>query len=287
MIENILKWVGGKHTLAPFIIDKMAHHEIYVEVFAGAMNVFLNKPNSTETTSVKSSIINDINGELINFYKVISDEHCKNAMIEYLRAMPYSRDLFKQQLELYRCEAFSHVNHVYRAAVFLYLNATSFNGMFQSFAHRTDHPYDINEINKICKMVFNKFHTGNVTIENMHFKDLIKRYDKDNVLFYLDPPYWVTATPKGNKYYEYVMTKEEHTELRDILAKLVHAKWLMSYDDVPEVRELYKDPYFYKINTPNTFQSCSSRSGESSVTKSELVIANYNIEVEGTLFQKG
>ena len=60
-----IAWVGGKSKLTAEIIPIMPAHRCYVEVFAGAAWLLFRKPAS------KTEVINDINGELVNMYRVI------------------------------------------------------------------------------------------------------------------------------------------------------------------------------------------------------------------------
>lgn len=277
MIENVLRWVGGKHTLAPFIIQKMPEHSTYVEVFAGALHVYWQKPLS------EYNIVNDINKNLVNLYMVIKHKDKLGKMLREMNDMFYGRDLFNELRDMYRRGDLSFVPDYQRAALYLYLNRASFNGMFSSFAPKEESKMDLDYVINVTQMMWRKLNYGRGTVvENQSFKELIPRFDSPGVFMYLDPPYWVTATSKGAGYYEFVMTKDDHVELMNILSKLLHAKFLMSYDDVPEVRELYKDGYFRKINTPSVNQSSANRQtgqlGQSTIYKSELLIANYDIE---------
>jgi DNA adenine methylase len=64
-VDSPIKWVGGKRNLRKLIVGIMPSHFQYVEVFGGAGWVLLYKSPS------KLEILNDLNGDLINFYKVI------------------------------------------------------------------------------------------------------------------------------------------------------------------------------------------------------------------------
>lgn len=284
MVENILRWVGGKHTLSPFIIQRMTSHSRYVEVFAGAAHVYWQKP------LVEYNTINDINQNLVNLYKVVKYKSKSLQMLEELKMMFYGRDLFNYLRDLYKKENLEGLPDYQRAALFLFVNRASFNGMFTSFAPKDESKIDLPQVIETSKMMFNKLNYGRGTVvENMDFADLIERNNIDNTFFYLDPPYYVTSTTKGAGYYEFVFKLEDHIRLRDALIKAWKTKWLMSYDDVPEIRELYKDNAFYKINTPEVNQSSANRQtgqmGLDTVYKSELLIANYPLENVNTLFE--
>lgn len=283
MEVNILRWVGGKHTLAPFIIEKMHTHTTYIEVFAGALHVYWQKGLA------EYNIVNDINQDLVNLYKVIKIKSKSDKMIEELHDFFYGRDLFNYLRDMYKKQEHRGLPDYMKAALFIFLNRSSFNGMFSSWAPKEQSKLRFNDVRSFVTMMFNKLNHGRGTVvENCHFMELLDRYDAQGCFFYLDPPYWVTATTKGAGYYEFVMTIEEHIALRDRLATMQHAKFLMSYDDTPEVRELYADSYFRKMNTPMINQSSANRQtgqmGLETVYKSELLIANYDLETANTLF---
>ena len=311
-MDNLLAWVGGKAALFPFIQSKFPAHDGYVDVFTGGLNMTLNKIPS------KYNIINDINGNVVNVYKCVANPVASKIMQE-LCDYPYSRELFEYFREVYNNSTYwAQYTQAERAIMYIYMNRTSFNGKMQSYSP------DIKgglwyDMKRIIKEISRKFNEGSFVIENLHFRDLIlgkirdgktlsKGYDRDKFLLYLDPPYWITCKGEsGSDYYEKTMDREEHTELRDILIGGVKkAKWILSYDDVPEVRSLYgikqdifedelpmevsKQGKVWAILTPPKLQSSGSRSnaaaGNQQTVKRELLIANYPLMSANTLFDE-
>ena len=301
MDENILIWVGGKHSLGPWIIGKMAPHKRYIEVFMGGGNIFLQKPLATV------NVVNDLNSDLINMYKVIFDEKKRKMLNDLFRECVYSRSMFAFFKAIKDDKSWDNYSDVVRAFMFIYINRTSFNGMGMAYARRDDSA-NLYTLEPIIKMMFNKFQYGKTVFENLPFQDLLTRkkagadkrinvYDTKDTLIYLDPPYWITTKTKGKTYYEKVMSEGEHAELRDILLGHVFAKWLLSYDHVQEIHDLYRlttdDGWkaiksgwnnVYAMLTPSKFQSSSSATG-TLVFKQELLIANYPISDVNTLFE--
>jgi len=85
---------------------------------------------------------------------------------------------------------------------------------------------------------------------------------------YLDPPYWVS---NNNDYYQYDFTETDHKLLFELLNK-VKCKWILSYDDVPEIRYLHKDFHILKVPVKYTkFISVNQIIQK----KNELLITNY------------
>ena len=101
------------------------------------------------------------------------------------------------------------------------------------------------------------------------FETLIKQYDHENAFFYCDPPYTV-----GYKYG--VVRKEFDDErLRDTL-KNIKGRFLLSYDDSPEIRKLYKDFEIVKVERVNGINNIPGTQRKK-IFK-ELLIANYPIK---------
>ena len=313
----LLKWIGGKNQLAPYIISKMPTHDIYYEVFFGAGHVFWQK------NLAKKNVINDLNSRLVNLYKVINDENLKEKLKNLISDAIYAKDLFeafkvlyddknakwldigkqvpskvetmtlrlcdKCKQEIPRLVVDKEDWRVKTAFIYLYLNRASFNGMFQSFANRDDSSPICNLEPTIDKM-FKKLKDGQVVICNENFEDFLLDKDKPRAFAYLDPPYWVTTQTEGKNYYEKVMDTFQHGKLSRMLHSMKDLQWLLSYDDVPEIRELYPEVKgkIWVRQTPKTNQSSANatvgRDGIETVYKQELLIANYDLDNIGGLF---
>jgi len=117
------------------------------------------------------------------------------------------------------------------------------------------------------------------TIENLDFEELIERYSmREGDFVYLDPPY-IIADKKD--YYRNRFDEEMHLKLKDTVDKisLNNAKFMLSYDDREELREMYKE---YNITTIKT--KYVGRREDPSKEFSELVITNYKPQKQETLF---
>ena len=160
MKENILKWMGGKHALAPYIIGKMPPHNGYVEVFGGALHVFFQKPISS-----RMNVVNDLNGNLVNMYKVINDPLEFERLNHYLDHSLYDRNMFNYLQKIYRNggNIWRQMSTAERAFVFIYLNRSSFNGKTVDYAKRVD-PGIMYNLKSIIKQVFVKLQA--VTVDN-------------------------------------------------------------------------------------------------------------------------
>lgn len=244
-------WVGGKSRLAKDIIALVPEHKTYAEVFGGALSVFYQK------TPSKLEIINDINSDLINLHRIIKSRPI-SLQIE-LNNMLRSREIF----ELIKNKAIKSRNNVQKAAFYYYLISLSFGAKMDNFAMSKNlrspkNIYKSFEIySKRLKMAL---------IENLSYEKFIKEYDGVDTLFYLDPPYIGTEN-----YYKMprAFDLKSHENLAFIL-KGVRAKFILSYNDCPVVRELYKD---FNIKEVSTNYSLNINSINKK-TK-ELIIMNY------------
>lgn len=306
MTENVLRWVGGKWDLAPFIISKFPPHKKYVEVFMGGGNIFARKELS------EVNVINDLNGNLINLYRVIKDPELVIALEKEFETCVYSRARFDFYRELYKNVIdWAQYGSVYKAFAYMYMNRCSFNGMMLSYARRDDSS-TLYRLDSAIRTLHRKFQAGKTVIEQLPFEELLAdiswkdntpsikslRYDSADTFIYLDPPYIVTTEP-GNTYYEKLMKMSEHLLLRDILVMHKKAKWCMSYDNHKKVLELYdlkisdsnynlftseKYPGINAVLTEEMHQSSSSANDEQ-IFKRELLIANYGLANINTLFE--
>jgi len=239
-LKSPFAYIGGKRKLAPCIVERIpSNHNIYVEVFGGGGSVLYAKRPS------KFEVFNDINSELINLYKVMRNN--PQSLNTYLNDLFISRDIFydikKQNLKAR--------NHIEKAAFYFYLLSQSFGSTQESFAMQNKARRKVKNLYRSFKIISQRL--KRVTIENRSFENLIPLYDNKDTFFYLDPPYISTET-----YYKNIGTFGEiqHKKLAKLLSN-IKGRFLLSYNDCPLVRELYKDfnieqtkaiPYFLGQN---------------------------------------
>lgn len=101
-----------------------------------------------------------------------------------------------------------------------------------------------------------------VTLHNKDFAEVIAEADSPRVMFYLDPPYYA----KGAELYVHSFTNDDHVRLRNALNGL-KGSFLLSYDDHPWIRELYRGFEVLEINKTNTINTVRKNR--------EILIKNY------------
>ena len=104
-----------------------------------------------------------------------------------------------------------------------------------------------------------------VNIENLDWKDCVRRYDRPHTLFYLDPPYY------GTKDYRYNLEEEDFAALAAVLGS-IKGKFLLSLGDHPVMRKLFTS---FKCEVLTTKYSTTSKEETRAEPKQELLITNF------------
>lgn len=151
---------------------------------------------------------------------------------------------------------------VRRAAMFLKLLRFSYSSSCKSFASQ---PFDIRKLFGLISQLQDRME--NVVVENQDFETLIKHYDRPDAFFYLDSPYFSTEDM-----YEVGFGWEDHVRLRDTL-KNIKGKFLLSYNDCDEIRELYNGFSMFDFSR---IHSMAQRYDAGKEFK-ELLIGNYDL----------
>nr|MBA3826420.1 DNA adenine methylase [Ktedonobacterales bacterium] len=128
MVSAPFPWFGGKRRLAPWIIPHFPAHTTYVEVFGGSAAVLFAKPPSA------LEIYNDLDGELVHFFRVLRDPVLAMDLSERLAWTPYSREEWRTCLTQLR--AGEEVDDVERARRWFVAVAQSFSSNVTSGSWR-------------------------------------------------------------------------------------------------------------------------------------------------------
>ena len=251
MLKPPISRMGGKSKLRKTIIEMIPEHSCYIELFFGAGWVYFGKEPS------KVEVINDIDKELINLFKMI-----KYHAPEIERQLEYEfsgRDVFEE----YKHCTLEYLTEIHRAVRFLYLISQSFAGKGKDFGYgTTSRPKPQIFYKDVLDDL--KERLRNTYVENLSFEKIIDKYDREHSFFFCDPPYFETAG-YGNKFGE-----KEHLLLRDKL-KGMKGKFLLTINDHDKVREWYKDFNIKEVQVNYSI----SRKEEARGKYKELIITNY------------
>ena len=233
-----LKWHGGKHYLAPKIIDLMPRHLHYVEPFGGGLAVLLNKdpfdPRHQWGTKNHeqgiSEVVNDIYRPLQNFWDVLKHEETFKLFQRILEATPFSevefgragdRQIPTQELDVEAAVAFFVRCRQSRAGSF-----KAFATLSQRRTRRRMNEQASAWLNAVEGLADIHARLSRVVILCHNAVEVIGQQDSERTLFYLDPPY-VPSTRASAGNYEHEMTEAEHRELLDAI-KLCAGSVLLS-----------------------------------------------------------
>lgn len=260
----IIPWLGGKRRLVDRLIPLIPPHECYVELFCGGAALYFLRP-----VPAPVEILNDINGELVNLYRVV-----QHHLEEFVRQFKYalsSRQVFKW-LQDTKPETLTDIQ---RAARFFYLQHHAFAGKVsgQSFGTATTAPaMNLLRIEESLSAAHLRLAAG-TTVENVPWYECLARYDRPHTFFYADPPYWETEG------YGVPFTWDQYERLSDTM-RTCKGKVMLSINDHPAIRRCFDGLVFHELDIK---YSVANRQGTPK-DSGELVITNYQPEVMGGLF---
>lgn len=247
-MDSIISWVGGKKSLCDTLIPRFpAKYERYIEVFGGGgWLLFKKQPDPFE-------VYNDFNGDLVNLFRVARDN--PDALIEAMELDIHSREDFFDAKR--RLKEGDYKTPEERAWMFYHVNMSSFSHDMDNFGTK---PRAL----KLDLLKDAALRLRSTVIENRDFEKVIKIYDRPESFFYCDPPYYGTED-----YYQNInFDRSHHERLRNVLMG-IKGRFLLSYNDCPEIRELYADRGLY-------IETTQRQNNMSDGQYDELIISNYD-----------
>lgn len=211
----VLRYFGGKWMLAPWIIALLPPHEIYVEPFGGAASVLMRKPRA------KVEVYNDLDGEIVNVFRVLRDKDSSRELAKKLRLTPYARaeyaaafinegdDVERARRTIVRAfmgHGPDSVNLGHRSG----FRAKTLNSNRTAALDWVNYPP---EVPRFCERL------SGVTVEARDAFEVIPDFDTERTLFYVDPPY-MHATRGDRHNYRHELSDEDHSRLLVVLAGL-------------------------------------------------------------------
>lgn len=184
----------------------------------------------------------DVFSPLVDFWQCLTSDPIKLST-EIQKYYPLTREAFYDLQKTY----LEFTTQLDRATAFYVLNRSSFSGTTSSGGMSPGHPrFTQSAIDRVRDVNVNNFQ-----VECSDFEDSINKHH--DAFLYLDPPYLIDQALygfKGNTHKTF-----EHDRLADLLTK--REQWIMSYNDCPEIRSLYKDQNI--INVKWTYGMGSSK----------------------------
>lgn len=216
MSRPVLRYHGGKWRLAPWIISYFPPHRVYVEPYGGAASVLMQKPR------VNGELINDLDGELVNVFRVLREPDQGLELARRLRLTPYSRTEYED----------SHLpggDRIEQARKTIYRSFAGFGSDSMTATNASGFRDNLTRGNGIpatdwanypCAIQEMIERLSGVVIESRPAIQIIVKHDTPETLFYVDPPY-PHATRAGHvkrkHSYRHEMTDADHIELASVL----------------------------------------------------------------------
>ncbi len=261
-MKGLLTYYGGKQKLAPIINEIIPPHVLYAEPFAGGAAVFFFKrPSEVE-------VLNDKNGELINFYRVVKFRF--DELYQEIQGTLHSRYQHQHAWIVYSFpELFSEVK---RAWAIWVLSQMSYSARLDG-----NYGYDVTNNTTSKKIDFSRLEftrayarrLEKVQIESADALYIIRSRDSPDSFFYCDPPYYNSDMGHYKGY-----TKHDFTQLLQTLAGIKGKFLLSSYPS--KVLEEFTAKYNWHQEQYEQIVTVNIKSGKGK-PKTEVLTANYPI----------
>lgn len=254
----VLRWHGGKWKLAPWILDHLPAHKVYVEPFGGAGSVLLRKQRSY------AEVYNDLDDEVVNLFRVLRDDTLAARLVAHLEMTPFARAEFVAANGEPSADPVDRARTlVIRAFMGFGSNAHSSSPVarkngFRSFtrvgggpAEPPDGGYSSTGFrsnssrsgttpaedwrNYPGALAFTIERLRGVIVEHRDACEVMAQHDSPETLHYVDPPYLPETRSPRNKYdlkhqmYRHELTRRDHVALLAFLKNLTGMVVLSGY----------------------------------------------------------
>lgn len=229
-VKPFLRWAGGKRWLIKQLDDFLPQtFNKYHEPFIGGGAIFFHM-------NPKQALISDFNAELIETYNAI-----KNNPHEVIKHIKSFKNTKEDYLKI-RVQNFQSVEK--RAARFIYLNQTSFNGIYRvnsdgkynvPYGYREKYTFDFDNILNVNKVL------QSVDIKHLDFRKCIENVEENDLVF-LDPPYTVAHNNNGFiQYNQKIFSLEDQYGLKDLIMRIKEKKayYILTNANHPKIREIF------------------------------------------------
>ncbi|MBW6524407.1 DNA adenine methylase [Sphingomonas sp. RHCKR47] len=249
-------YLGGKRNLARRLCALISTipHRAYIEPFVGMGGIFLRRAARPTV-----EVINDLAGDVANLFRVARRHY--EPLVEEMAWLLAGRDEF----ERYRRVDPTTLTDIERACRFLYLQRLAFGGRVsgRTFGVRRDQSSRFNHAHLRGELRRLRDRLQPVTIEQLPWSDVVRRYDGTDALFYLDPPYDETEG------YGVEFGRADYVAMAEQLAQ-IRGRFVLSINATPFVRETFARFDIAEVDT--TWTLATATAGAQRVK--ELIIRN-------------
>jgi DNA adenine methylase len=235
---GLFRYVGGKRKVASEIVDRILEQCVgnsptgYCEPFVGAGAVCLSLLRSSVGETIERVWLNDLDKGCAALWWCVLHE--PDELLRLVHQFEPSRELFFEfKRDFLEGREFSLVELGLRK---LAVQQMSFSGMgvmaggpLRKIGSRWSPRCIERNVREARRLLDGK----QVTVTSLDFREVLSQVDRDTFV-YADPPYMVP----GGELYQHAFNQRDHEELQALLAG-AKFRWLLSYDDCPQIRNMY------------------------------------------------
>lgn len=255
-ISPVAGYIGGKRQLAKRLVGMInsIDHHLYAEPFVGMGGVFFRRDRQAAVEA-----INDLNRDVSTFFRILQRHY--EAFLDMLKWRLSSREDFDRLMQTDPAT----LTDLERAARFLQLQRLAFGGKVagRTFGIAPSQParFDVTRLEPLLAAAHERL--SGVWIECLPYADFIRRYDRPETLFFIDPPYWGSERYYGKE----LFGRADFLALATVL-RGVKGRFILTVNDVPELHDMFA---WAKIETVNLTYSAGSRND---TTAREIIITS-------------
>ena len=283
-MKPFLRWPGGKTSILKCLLPLVPKNfQIYYEPFLGGGALYFTLAQLRQEGEIQfaHALLSDVNINLMEAYQAVRNNVDELLLLLRKMEQSYQKKMTscpEEAKDMYlEIRSKNPSTILDRAARFIFLNKTCFNGLYRenakgefnvSFGKRKTPGIHNSELLMSAHqfLVRDFLKVGNYTIA-----DAAKQGD----FVYFDPPYFPVKRVSFTQYGSRQWTIEQHIQLADFFRKLNGRKidLLLSNSDTQEVRELYSD---FAIIEVKQYRSIGG-AGESRISKGDLLILSDSL----------
>lgn len=254
-MRSPIPWMGGKRRLAKEILPMFPEHTCYVEPFSGGAALLFMR-----SEPAKVEVLNDIDGELVNFYRVV-----KHHMLEFCNQFRWAVTS-RQVFEWMKVTPPDTLTDIQRAARFYYLQKLAFGAKAsgRSFGTSATTRPRLNLVRLEEDMSDTHARLAHVLIERLPWEECIRRYDRPHTLFFLDPPYWRLTGYTGPR-----LKLADYQAMARVLGE-ISGRAILTINAHADMRQVFAA---HRIREVGTEYTVGGRKGRG--PRRELVVRNW------------
>ncbi len=248
----VMRYPGGKYKMAEWIISYFPAHGLYCEPFGGAGSVLMQKPRA------QGEIYNDLDGDVVNVFRVLRNIEQAKELERLCRLTPFA---YEEYQDAYKpCD-----DSVERARRVIFRSFASIGSDGVSRRNSGFRGLKNNETNVTAAQEWSRWPDAisafvirlqNVLIEHRDAMRMFELYDRQETLFYVDPPYVMSTRSSSSVMYSNELSDDEHVLLAERLQSLLGMVVVSGYSS-PLYDDLYRG--WRKVSKKSTAQNGKGR----------------------------